>query len=79
VPVASSTTAPRPEAPVSSSAPPWRHEVSVPSPTTPSRRDWPEVLDELGRQLTDGRIHDGDLVALAEALQGALDASRGGG
>ena len=51
-----------------------RVEVAV--PLTPTRRDWPQLLHELTRQLGDARIYDRDLVPLANALNAVLDAYR---
>ncbi len=49
-----------------------RVEVRVPVP--PARRDWAALLNELARQLEDGRVHDRDLAALTAALRTVLDA-----
>jgi hypothetical protein len=43
-------------------------QIEIPRPVTPTRRDWPELLEELGRQLDDGRIYDRDLRDLGAAL-----------
>jgi hypothetical protein len=51
---------------------PQDNAPSLPS-GTPSRRDWPSVLDELQRQLQDGRVYERDLLALAEAVNGVLE------
>ena len=48
--------------------------VEVKVPATPTRRDWTGLLDELTRQLDDGRIYDRDLTGLAEALSSVVDA-----
>jgi hypothetical protein len=48
--------------------------VEVRIPATPTRRDWTCLLDELARQLDDGRIYDRDLPGLAEALSSIVDA-----
>lgn len=75
VPVGPSGT-PLPAAPIPSSPPPSRSERSAPAPTPPSRRDWPGVLEELRRQLDDGRVYDRDLIALVQALNGVLEATQ---
>lgn len=49
-----------------------RVQVSV--PVSPTRRDWPRLLRELGHQLDDGRVYDRDLAGLAVVLQVVLDA-----
>jgi hypothetical protein len=46
--------------------------VEVQVPLVPTRRDWPRLLDELTRQLNDGRVYDRDLPALARALEPLL-------
>ncbi|WP_246063419.1 hypothetical protein [Blastococcus colisei] len=43
-------------------------------PTSPTRRDWAQLLHELARQLDDGRVYDRDLVVLVTALNTVLDA-----
>lgn len=48
--------------------------VQVPAATLPTRRDWPELLHELGRQLDDGRVYDRDLSDLGSALTAVLEA-----
>jgi hypothetical protein len=48
--------------------------VEVEVPATPTRRDWTSLLDELTRQLDDGRIYDRDLPGMAEALNSVVDA-----
>jgi hypothetical protein len=48
--------------------------VEVPSPAAPGRRDWPALLQELGRQLDDGRVYDRQLPELATALNAVLEA-----
>jgi hypothetical protein len=48
--------------------------MEVHSPATPTRGDWPLLLQELGRQLDDGRVYDRDLRKLATALNAALEA-----
>ena len=53
-----------------------RVEVRVPVPVTPARRDWPGLLDELARQVDDGRIYDRDLLDLSDALGVVLEAYR---
>lgn len=50
--------------------------VEVPVPATPSRREWAGLLDELARQVEDGRIYDRDLLELFEALGAVLEALR---
>ncbi len=50
--------------------------VEVPVPITPARRDWPGLLDELARQIEDGRVYDRDLVDLTHALGTVLEAYR---
>ena len=39
-----------------------------------TRRDWPQAMHDLARQLDDGRIYDRDLLDLADALGAVLDA-----
>lgn len=46
--------------------------VEVRVPLEPTRRDWPQLLGELARQLDDGRVYDRDLPALARALGSVL-------
>src|SRR3954451_6598721 len=48
--------------------------VEIRSPAAPTRRDWPALLQELGRQLDDGRIYDRHLPELATALNAVLEA-----
>jgi hypothetical protein len=48
--------------------------VEVPTRMPLTRRDWPQVLHDLARQLDDGRIYDRDLLDLADALGAVLDA-----
>lgn len=48
--------------------------VEVPTPVTPTRRDWPPLLQELAGQLGDGRIYDRDIPELAVALDAVLQA-----
>jgi hypothetical protein len=50
-----------------------RH-VQVPTPVTPTRRDWPPLLQDLARQLGDGRIYDRDIPELTVTLNAVLDA-----
>jgi hypothetical protein len=50
--------------------------VQVRAPASPTRRDWPELLHQLARQLDDGRIYDRDLPGLTAALNAALEAYR---
>ena len=49
-------------------------QVEIPTPLTPTRRDWGPLLAELARQLEDGRIYERDLTALGAALGGVLEA-----
>ncbi|MEX5718480.1 hypothetical protein [Geodermatophilus maliterrae] len=49
-----------------------RIEVAV--PVTPTRRDWPGLLDKLVRQVDDGRIYDRDLLDLSDALGAVFEA-----
>jgi hypothetical protein len=51
-----------------------RIEVFV--PLAPTRRDWASLLDELARQLNDGRVYDRDLPGLARQLERVVDAYR---
>src|SRR5947209_14633321 len=39
--------------------------VAVPTPVSPGRSDWPGLLQELVRQLDNGRVYDRDLTELA--------------
>jgi hypothetical protein len=48
--------------------------VEVHSPAAPARGDWPVLLQELGRQLDDGRVYDRHLPELAAALKAVLEA-----
>ena len=48
--------------------------VEVHSPTAPTRGEWPVLLQELGRQLDDGRVYDRHLPELATALNAVLEA-----
>src|SRR4051812_19386791 len=50
--------------------------VEVHISVAPTRRDWPRLLDELARQLDDGRVYDRDLPGLARALEPVLQAYR---
>jgi hypothetical protein len=50
--------------------------VEVPTPVTPSRQDWGPLLQELARQLGDGRIYDRDIPELTVALDAVLQAFR---
>ena len=43
---------------------------------TPSRREWARLLDELARQVEDGRVYDRDLLELSVALSAVLEAFR---
>nr|WP_218860393.1 hypothetical protein [Petropleomorpha daqingensis] len=46
------------------------------TPITPTRRDWPRLLDELVRQLNDGRVYDRDLAQIQAALIQLVEAHR---
>src|SRR3954463_13346590 len=48
--------------------------VEVPTPVAPRRQDWPRLLDDLARQLEDGRIYGRDLLSPSVALNDVLDA-----
>jgi len=48
--------------------------VEIRSPAAPASRDWPALLQELGRQLDDGRVYDRHLPELATALNAVLEA-----
>jgi hypothetical protein len=48
--------------------------VEVPVLVIPTRRDWPPLLDELARQVDDGRVYDRDLLDLSDALGAVLEA-----
>lgn len=48
--------------------------VEVPTPVTPTRRDWAPLLQQLAHQLGDGRIYDRDLPELTAALNAVLEA-----
>ena len=50
--------------------------VELPVLLVPTRRDWPRLLGDLASQLSDGRVYDRDLPALARALQPVLEAYR---
>ncbi|MFW3168963.1 hypothetical protein [Geodermatophilus sp. CPCC 206100] len=50
--------------------------VQVRVPLAPTRRDWPELLEELVGQLGDGRIYDRDLPGLARQLEKVLQTYR---
>ena len=50
--------------------------VEISRPAVPTRRDWPRLLDELVRQLDDGRVYERDLRDLASALDAVLQAYR---
>ncbi|WP_448614070.1 hypothetical protein [Modestobacter sp. URMC 112] len=39
-----------------------------------TRKDWPQALHDLARQLDDGRVYDRDLLYVADALGAVLDA-----
>ncbi len=45
-------------------------------PLAPTRRDWPQLLEELVGQFSDGRVYDRDLPALARQLERVLQAYR---
>lgn len=53
-----------------------RVEVPIPVPVTPARRHWPGLLDELARQVDDGRIYDRDLLDLSDALGRVFESYR---
>jgi hypothetical protein len=53
-----------------------RVEVPVPVLVAPARRDWPGLLDQLARQVDDGRVYDRDLLDLSDALGAVLEAYR---
>lgn len=48
--------------------------MEVPTPVTPTRRDWAPLLQELAHQLGDGRIYDRDIPKLTGALDAVLQA-----
>jgi hypothetical protein len=48
--------------------------VAVPTPVSPGRRDWPGLLQELVRQLDNGRVYGRDLPELALTLDAVLEA-----
>ena len=48
--------------------------VEIPTPISPTRRDWGVLLGELAHQLEDGRVYDRDLLPLAAALNAVLSA-----
>ena len=50
--------------------------VQVRVPLAPTRRDWPQLLQELAGQLSDGRVYDRDLSGLARQLEKVLQAYR---
>ncbi|MGY1745558.1 hypothetical protein [Blastococcus sp. SYSU D00695] len=50
--------------------------IEVPVPVTPARRDWPDLLTELARQIDDGRMYDRDLLDLSDGLGLVLEAYR---
>jgi hypothetical protein len=50
--------------------------VEVQVPLAPTRRDWTRLLGELASQLSDGRVYDRDLPALARALEPVLEGYR---
>ena len=51
-----------------------RRRIIVRTPASLTRRHWPDLLQELARQLDDGRIYDRDIPGLAEALNAVLEA-----
>jgi hypothetical protein len=53
-----------------------RVKVPVPVPVTPARHDWPGLLEELARQIEDGRVYNRDLLDLSDALSTVLEAYR---
>jgi hypothetical protein len=53
-----------------------RAEIPVPMP--PARRDWPRLLEELARQIDDGRVYDRDLDGLSSAPTAVLEAMGAG-
>lgn len=50
--------------------------VQVRVPLAPTRRDWPQLLQELAGQLSDGRVYDRDLSGFARQLEKVLQAYR---
>ena len=50
--------------------------MQVRVPLAPTRRDWPQLLEELTGQLGDGRVYDRDLPGLARQLEKVLQAYR---
>jgi hypothetical protein len=48
--------------------------VGIPARIAPRRQEWVGVLDDLARQLQDGRIYDRDLLALGGALNAVHEA-----
>ena len=50
--------------------------VEVQVHLVPTRRDWHRLLGELAGQLSDGRVYDRDLPALARALEPVLEGYR---
>ncbi|MCU1615830.1 MAG: hypothetical protein JWO98_3370 [Frankiales bacterium] len=48
--------------------------MEVPTPVPPTRRDWAPLLQELARQLGDGRIYDRDIPDLTQSLDAVLQA-----
>ena len=50
--------------------------MQVRGPLAPTRRDWPQLLEELAGQLNDGRVYDRDLPGLARQLETVLQAHR---
>ncbi|WP_209306342.1 hypothetical protein [Blastococcus sp. CT_GayMR19] len=50
--------------------------VKVAVPVSPARRDWPGLLEELARQIEDGRVYNRDLLDLSDALSTVLEAYR---
>ena len=50
--------------------------VEIPVPVTPARRNSPGLLEELARQIEDGRVYNRDLLDLSDALGTVLEAYR---
>jgi hypothetical protein len=50
--------------------------VRVHGRLAPTRRDWPQLLEELVGQMSDGRVYDRDLPGLARQLETVLQAYR---
>ena len=47
--------------------------MEIPTPVAPTRRDWAPLLQDLARQLGDGRIYDRDIPELTVALNAVLE------